>query len=164
MGEIEMEYKDARDKILTNEINTLWILLNHTTNAISRQREAELSEYGISIEKHAILHALTIKDGQTIRDIAAVRLRRHHSIFTLIVRMEKQGLITKIKSPKSKEYKIYITEKGKEIYFKIPLNSLESIFTALSRDDQQKLSQYLKLLMIRSLTMQGFDYKLPFLL
>jgi DNA-binding MarR family transcriptional regulator len=159
-----MEYKDARDSMLTNETNTLWILLNHTTNAISRQREAELSEYGISIEKHAILHALIIKDGQNIRDIAAVRLRRHHSIFTLIIRMEKQGLITKIKSPRSKEYKIYITEKGKELYFKIPLNSLESIFPALSRDDQQKLSQYLKLLMVRSLTMQGFDYKLPFLL
>jgi DNA-binding MarR family transcriptional regulator len=159
-----MEYKDARDSMLTNEINTLWILLNHTTNAISRQREAELSEYGISIEKHAILHALIIKDGQNIRDIAAVRLRRHHSIFTLIIRMEKQGLITKIKSSRSKEYKIYITEKGKELYFKIPSNSLESIFPALTRDDQQKLSQYLKLLMVRSLTMQGFDYKLPFLL
>jgi DNA-binding MarR family transcriptional regulator len=150
--------------ILTNELNNLWILLNHTAYAITRQREMELAKFGITIEKHAILHVLIIKDGRNINDIASVRLRKHHSIFTLINRMEKQGLVRKVKSPRSKEYKIFITDKGKEVYSKITMDSIEATFSALSPDDQQKLSQYLKLLLVRSLSLQGFDYKLPFLL
>jgi len=138
--------------------------MNHTNYAMARQRELELAQLGITIEQHAILHVLTIKDGRDISDIAAVRIRRHNSIFTLIIRMEKHGLVRKIKSPKSKEYKIYITEKGKAIYQKITNNSLDATFSALSEDDKQKLSQYLKLLLIRSLSLQGFDYNLPFLL
>jgi hypothetical protein len=34
--EFILEFQKARDSVLTNEINTLWILLNHTTNAISK--------------------------------------------------------------------------------------------------------------------------------
>ena len=138
--------------------------MNHANYAMARQRELELAQLGITIEQHAILHVLTIKDGRDISDIAAVRIRQHNSIFTLIIRMEKHGLVRKIKSPKSKEYKIYITEKGKAIYQKITNNSLDATFSALSEDDKQKLSQYLKLLLIRSLSLQGFDYNLPFLL
>jgi DNA-binding MarR family transcriptional regulator len=164
MGERLMNENDRINDLLTNEIGNLWILMNHTTYAIGRQREMELAQLGITNEKHAILRVLTIKDGQNITDIAAVRLRQHHSIFTLINRMEKQGLVKKTKSPKSKEYRIMITDKGKEMYQKVTRKSLEATFCALSADDQQKLSQYLKLLLIRSLSLQGFDYKLPFLL
>jgi DNA-binding MarR family transcriptional regulator len=150
--------------ILSNEINNLWILMNHTTYAIGRRREQELNSLGITIEQHAILHVLAIEDGRSITDIADVRLRRHHSIFTLINRMEKLGLVKKSKMTRSKEYRIFITEKGKDIFRKTTMNTLEDTFSALSKDDQQKLSQYLKLLLMRSMSLQGFNYKLPFLL
>jgi DNA-binding MarR family transcriptional regulator len=161
-----MELKRAKrvEDILNDQTNNLWILMNHTNYSIARQRELELAQLGITVEKHAILHVLTIKDGRDISDIAAVRIRQHNSIFTLILRMEKQGLVKKIKSSKSKEYRIYITEKGKDIYQKATTDSLEATFSALSEDDKQKLSQYLKLLLIRSLSLQGFEYNLPFLL
>lgn len=152
------------NSLLLNETHNLWILMNHTAYAISRQHVAELAQFGITTEQHAILHALTIKDGRTLTDISAVRLRKHNTIFTLINRMEKQGLVKKVKYPKSKEYEIFITEKGKNIYQKATSNSLELTFAALSPDDQQKLSQYLRLLLMRSLSLQGYDYKLPFLL
>jgi DNA-binding MarR family transcriptional regulator len=152
------------DGILTNELNNLWILMVHTTDAMRRQRETDMSKSGLTIEKHAILHVLMIKDGRDIAEIAAVRLRNHNSIFTLINRMEKQGLVKKEKYPKSKEYRIFITEKGKEMHQSTTLDSLDAIFSVLSSEDRQKLSQYLKLLLMRSLTLQGFDYKLPFLL
>lgn len=138
--------------------------MNHTTNAIVRQREIELATFGITRESLAILHVLVIKDGRSIDDIAAVRLRRHNSIFTLVIRMEKQGLVKKVKFPKSKEYKIFLTEKGKDMHQKVTMKSLDETFSALSEDDKHKLSQFLKLLLIRSLRLQGFDYKLPFLL
>jgi DNA-binding MarR family transcriptional regulator len=152
------------EDMLNNERNNLWILMNHTNYAMARQRELELAKFGITIEKHAILHVLTVKDGRNIADISAVRSRQHNSIFTLVIRMEKQGLVKKVKSPRSKEYRIFITEKGKDIYRQVTSDSLDATFSALSPDDQQKLSQYLKLLLIRSLSLQGFDYKLPFLL
>jgi DNA-binding MarR family transcriptional regulator len=152
------------NNLLTNELNNLWILMVHTTDAMRRQRDTDLAKSGITIEKHAILHVLMIKDGRSIRDIAEVRLRNHNSIFTLINRMEKQGLVRKVKYSKIKEYRIFITDKGREMHQSTTLDSLESIFSALSAEDQQKLSQYLKLLLMRSLTLQGFDYKLPFIL
>jgi DNA-binding MarR family transcriptional regulator len=161
---IKLSKSKSIDDILSDQHNTLWILMNHTSYALSRQRELELAKLGITIEKHAILHVLVIKDGRSISDIAAVRIRQHNSIFTLINRMEKQGLVKKVKSTRSKEYNIYITEKGKEMYLAVTSDSLDATFAALSEDDKQKLSQYLKLLLIRSLSLQGFDYKLPFLL
>jgi DNA-binding MarR family transcriptional regulator len=159
-----LERSRSFEDILKDEHLNLWILMNHTNYSMSRQRELEMAKFGITIEKHAILHVLLVKDGRNISDIAAVRIRQHHSIFTLIIRMEKQGLVRKVKSPRSKEYKIYITEKGKDLYRSVTMESVDATFAALSEDDQQKLSQYLKLLLIRSLSLQGFDYKLPFLL
>jgi DNA-binding MarR family transcriptional regulator len=78
--------------------------------------------------------------------------------------MEKQGLVKKVKFPKSKEYRIFLTEKGKDMHQNVTMKSLDETFSALSEDDKHKLSQFLKLLLIRSLRLQGFDYKLPFLL
>jgi DNA-binding MarR family transcriptional regulator len=150
--------------LLTNPTHNLWILLSYTAYALSRQRELELKQVGISIEKHAILHILMIQDGRNIAGISAVRLRRHNTIFLLVNRMEKQGLVKKVKNPKSKEYRIYITDKGKKLYNAATMKSLDTTFSALSAEDQQKLSQSLKLLLMRSLSLQGFDYKLPFLL
>jgi DNA-binding MarR family transcriptional regulator len=155
--------KEVND-ILNNENSNLWILMNHTTYAMGRQRGIELAPFGITRENLAILHVLVIRDGQSINDIAAVRLRQHNSIFTLIIRMEKQGLVKKVKSPKSKEYKIFLTEKGKDIHQRVTMKSLDATFSALSEDDKHKFSQFLKLLLVRSLRLQGFDYKLPFLL
>jgi DNA-binding MarR family transcriptional regulator len=159
-----LEKLKSIEDILNDENNNLWILMNHTNYALARQRELEMAQFGITIEKHAILHVLMIKDGRNIADISEVRIRQHNTIFTLVIRMEKQGLVKKIKSPKGKEYKIYITEKGREIYRRVTTNSLDSTFSALSEDDKQKLSQYLKLLLVRSLSLQGFNYNLPFLL
>ena len=150
--------------LLTNPLHNLWILLSHTAYALGRQREIELAKIGMSIEKHAILHILMIQDGRNIADIAAVRLRQHNTIFLLINRMEKQKLVKKLKNAKSKEYRIFITAQGREVYRAATMKSLEATFSALSTEDQQKLSQSLKLLLMRSLSLQGFDYRLPFLL
>jgi DNA-binding MarR family transcriptional regulator len=150
------------DNSLDNQIRDLWILLNHTTRAISRQREAELDKFGLSVERYAILHILMYQDGLSIDEIAIIRLREHHSVFTLVNRMEKIGLVNKVKYPKSKAYKIFITDKARDIYNRVTINTLKDAFSALSPDDQQKLAQYLKLLLVRSMSHQGFDFKLTF--
>ncbi|HSW59025.1 MAG TPA: MarR family winged helix-turn-helix transcriptional regulator, partial [Dehalococcoidales bacterium] len=144
------------------EISNLWILLNHTTSALSRHRETELNKFGVSIEQYAVLHSLTDKDGQDINSLAALRLRTHHAIFSLVKRMEKQGLVKTDKNSGSKGYIIFITDKGRNIYGEATIESLKDTFSVLCNDDLRKLSQYLKLLIIRSLSRQGFDYKFPF--
>ena len=158
------EFSKLPPQEIKHPLHDLWILVSHTAYALGRQRETELSRFGITIEQHAILHILMIKDGRNIAGISASRLRRHNTIFMLINRMEKQGLVTKVKYPKNKEYKIFITDKGRQVYNTATIKSLEATFSALSAEDQQKLSQCLKLLLLRSLSLQGFDYNLPFLL
>ena len=141
-----------------------WLLLDYTRFTISRLRDMELSKLGITPEQAAILKILYRHGNSTITQIADRWMRQHHSVSTLISRMVEQGLVQKIKHPKQKEIEICITEKGKNLHNKLTHHSIEAVLSALSQDDLQKLSQYLKLLFIRSRGLLGINGPPPFLL
>ena len=73
-------------------------------------------------------------------------------------------MVKKIKHPGNRELEIEVTEKGEKLYHSIKIESLEAVFSSLSKDDIQKLSQYLKLLLIRACAISGDNYDFPFLL
>jgi DNA-binding MarR family transcriptional regulator len=141
-----------------------WVLLDYTRFAIGRLRDMELAQLGLTPEQAAILNILSKYGNSTIGEIADRWMRQHHSVSTLINRMAAQGMVQKTKYPKQKEIEICITEKGKGLYSKVTHNSIDMVFSALSQDDLQKLSQNLKLLYIRSRGLLGTDGTPPFLL
>ena len=125
----------------------LWVLFSQTRDAIVKVRERELQSYGIS-ERHAQLLFIIKLIGRdaTPAGIARWLFREPHSISEILNRMEKQGLIRKVKDLKRKnQVRIEITEKGEDQYRRsfIPRN-IPDTFSKLSEGEQR---QFIAILM-----------------
>jgi DNA-binding MarR family transcriptional regulator len=142
----------------------LWILIDHVHSAISRARELEMAQLGVTLEQAGVLHTLTNLGGSaTNADIADTMVRQYPSTTTLITRMEKLGLVKKEKSGSSKKFEVSITSKGKNIYYQFSYNSLQMVFEDLSPEEKQKLITSLTQLVEKGRNLTGIGQKLPFL-
>jgi DNA-binding MarR family transcriptional regulator len=140
----------------------LWRLLVNSMSSISRLRDLELAELGITPEQSAVLLLLTSNNGKSnINHMAESWAKQRNSVSTLIDRMSKLGLVTKTRRPGKRELEIEITQKGLELQNKISRVTQDEVFKALSLEDKQKLAQYLKLLLIRSRRMLGLTLDIP---
>jgi DNA-binding MarR family transcriptional regulator len=143
--------------------NNVWWLLDNAKSAISRLRDMELAKINITPEQAAILTILAKGDKSTITEISEYWLRQRNSVSTLINRMEKQGLVKKIKYPHIKELEIVITPKGQSLNSRITRQSVYQVFEVLSVEEKQVLAHYLKLLAVRSRSLLGASLDLYFL-
>jgi DNA-binding MarR family transcriptional regulator len=142
----------------------LWSLLDRVGFAMTRLRDLELTQLGLTAPQSSILYAIQQHNGEmTLQELEDHRMRQHHSIFILINRMIKMGLIRQIKTPGDRKYKIVITPEGEEIFKKITTKSLEMTFGTLSEQEQQKLVEYLNPILERARYLLGVSYVPPFL-
>ena len=124
-----------------------WRLLDSVRSVIGRLRNIELAKIGLSPEQSGILQTLITSGGKsTIAQLTILGFRLRHSVSTLVDRMQKKGLVNKIKYPKQKEFEIVITEKGQNKYDKITIAPIDTIFSFLSSEEIQRLSHYLKII------------------
>lgn len=131
---------------------------------VSRARELEIAQYGITLEQAGVLHTIHEKGGSTTNaEIANRMIRQYNSVTTLVNRMMKLGLVNIEKSPVDKKFKISMTTKGQDIYERITTNSIRMAFSDLSLDDKKNLSSYLQHVVDKSRDLIGMDKKLPFL-
>jgi DNA-binding MarR family transcriptional regulator len=139
----------------------LWRILDHTRFMISRLRQKELDQVGLTPEQAYILDILIQNDGTTcINQIAGITMRRHHSISTQIERMVKQGLVKKKRSTRDRrEFGILITEKGQALFKQIKRDSMKQVFSCLSEEDKKELDIRLKSLLISAYNLNGKEYK-----
>ncbi len=140
---------------------SLWRLLDHTRFMISRLRQKELDQVGLTSEQAYILDILVQNEGATnINQIAGITMRRHHSISTQIDRMVKQGLVKKKRNTKDRrEFTILITEKGQTLFKQIKRDSIKQAFSCLSEEDKKELDVRLKSLLINAYNLNGKEYK-----
>ena len=142
----------------------VWGLLQHSTALLSRARELELAQYGITMEQMSILHALLISDGAaTIDEIAGIIVRQHNSVSTLVNRMSKTGLLVKKKQPRQKKYSVQITQKARDLAAAIPRKSVELIFADVSLQEKVQMATCLERLITTSHEVLGHNHNLPFL-
>jgi len=143
----------------------IWVLLDRTHFAVTRSRLLELAQFNLTKEQAQVLYALRSFGGSaTMTQIASVTLRQHHSVSTLVKRMEKTGLLKKTKIPNNKVYKVVMTKKGKDSYAKVTRESIEMVFSSLSLADKRKFTSCLIQLQERANNLLGLDYKPPFLM
>jgi DNA-binding MarR family transcriptional regulator len=78
----------------------------------------------------------------------------------LLDRMEKDGLIKKVKDLKSKnQIRVTLTEKGENAYRKcMPPDSIQNIFSALSNKQKEQLGESLDGLRAKALKELHVDY------
>ncbi len=130
MTETDKRQSDPATAHTSDDDFELWILLDHARFAISRARELELAQYGITPEHAAVLHTLMTKGGcATIHDIANITMRQHNSVSTLIKRMVKQGLVRREKSSADKKHNILVTEQGRSVYENMTRVSIHMAFS-----------------------------------
>ncbi|MEE9400163.1 MAG: winged helix DNA-binding protein [Dehalococcoidales bacterium] len=134
-------------KLSTDADYNLWMLLVQTRNATLKARKKELTAYHISPRQSAILFFTQATEGKvTATEIARWLILEPHTISELLKRMEKDGLITKVKgSSKKRSVKIALTEKGRQAYHQsLKRESIRDILSCLSEAEQEQLRSSLK--------------------
>jgi DNA-binding MarR family transcriptional regulator len=135
----------------------LWTIFDHTQFMISRSREIELNKHKLTREQAYVLFILGRSNGSTtINEIAAITQRQHHSISTLINRMVKQGIVSKVMRASAKgKYDIHITEHGRDVYKQVRFDSVKNTFACLSEKEKQELDRHLRHLLTCAYALQG---------
>lgn len=142
----------------------LWTLLEHSASLISRARELELAQSGITMEQMSILHALLNCGGSaTIDEIAAIIVRQHNSVSTIVNRMTKANLVKKEKRQDQKKYTVHITEKARRLVNSAPRTSIETIFSNLSSKEKEVMANSVEKLISTGHDVLGYNFNLPFL-
>lgn len=135
----------------------LWVLIAQTRDAILRARELEYAQYGISNERRAVLAIIQNSGGRaTPVGIARDLFRELHSVTEMLARMEKDGLVTKHKGTGRSKVEVSLTEKGRDVFDQSINNETDTkIFSALTKKQRERLSQYLWKLRSRTLEHLG---------
>ncbi len=144
--------------LTTDRDYNLWVLLHQARDAVFKAREKELSQYGISTMEAAALFIIqAIGNKPTPAEISRWIFREHHTVTALLSRMEKKGLITKVKDPDRKNtWRVDLTEKGQNAYRQsVKRESIHAAMSPLSQNERQQFESYLK--KVRN---QAFKYSL----
>lgn len=159
------EIQKIRIKKKEDPYINLLIMLDQTNSVISTAVELELKSFRITQPQVRILNMLSREDRPvTIDELVKWTFKEFNSVSTLINRMEKRGLIKKIK--KQEDLKTYIipTEKGSVLFHKkVTERSIHLIFGKLSVEEKTQLYNILKKVRDTTSNYLGLDFKPPFL-
>ena len=129
-----------------DEVYNLWLLLANTRRSIYQAREKELNSYNITQEQAGVLFVIShIGNEATPAEISRQTHRKSSTISGLISRMEKSGLVRKVKDlDKKNMVRIALTKKGEQAYSQSEeRESIHYIMSSLSEEEQRQLALYL---------------------
>ncbi|MFC2039076.1 MarR family winged helix-turn-helix transcriptional regulator [Chloroflexota bacterium] len=136
----------------------LWQMLHRTNHLMLKARQKELDAHGISIRSSAVLEMVTRlgKEATPVTMAQQIFIERH-SLSEQLSRMEKEGLIVKIRDlEKKNKLRIEATEKGKQLSEKAARReSIGDILAVLTHEEQLELWSLLS--KIRERTMEKLD-------
>ena len=143
----------------------LIVLLGLTRRMVEKLRQEELSRYGLRHRQASVLFYTQLLGGEvTYRDLARWMFRDYHTISAIVNRMEKDGLVRKIKHrDEKKNIRIVLTTKGQEAYQQaMKRESIHQMMSYLSKEERQQLRSSLEKLQNAVLKALGMNYKPPF--
>jgi len=118
----------------------------------------------ISFIRPTIIRVKAVKVPATPAEISRWLFREPHTVSGLLDRMEKDGLVTKVKDLDRKNLvRVVITEKGEEAYRKSrDMKAVGNIMSSLLEEEKDNLRGYLETLRSEALAQLRVDYPLPF--
>ena len=143
----------------------LWTLLNQAQHAAIRASETELRQLGVPQMHAEVLMIVKGEDGPvTPAEISRSLFREPHTISGLLTRMEKQGLVKRVRDLQRKNMvRIAITDKGEKAYRKLgDVNAINSIMSCLSSKEQEGLRDTLLKLRRKALEELRMRQPLPY--
>lgn len=96
----------------------IWTLIRHLNDAMVRVRDKELNTYSLTVSQAAILAIInTLGKKATPAEIARSQLREPAAVSSILKRMEKDGLVKRVKDTSYKnQINIVLTERGGKAY------------------------------------------------
>jgi DNA-binding MarR family transcriptional regulator len=143
-------------------VTTLWSILNNTKFAISRLRELELAKFGLTIEQSSILHIIVDHGGTvTIKEIIDETMHQPNSVYILLNRIKKMGLICKTEQKENGSTLISLTEDGESLLKKITNISFEVTISRLKAEEKAKFVEILYKIIDKSGELLGIHFTPP---
>jgi MarR family transcriptional regulator, organic hydroperoxide resistance regulator len=152
-------------KVSVGRENELWTLLNQAQHAAIRASETELRQLGVPQMHAEVLMIVKSEDRPvTPAEISRSLFREPHTISGLLTRMEKQGLVKRVRDLQRRNMvRISITDKGDRAYRKLAeVSAIHSIMSTLSSREQEGLKDTLMKLRRRALEELRMRQPLPY--
>ena len=135
--------------IFQNPKMSAWMMLHQTMNSLSRCEEKNFIRLGLTTQQHAILMAIKYSGTPPSLTQIADWVDRHANSITLIVdRMEKSGLVKRVRNKEDRRsFGIVMTPKGEKylesgVRAGIPL--IQEILDCISQEELQTLQGFLE--------------------
>jgi DNA-binding MarR family transcriptional regulator len=122
-----------------------WLLIHQTSRLLLKSENATLAKIGLTRQKQAVLLAMKNAPGPlTITNIAHWIDRNPNGVSTLVDRMERDGLISRVRDmPDHREVRLVLTQKGEEGFkegSKLFQKLFRDIFSEFSEEELVTLS------------------------
>jgi MarR family transcriptional regulator, 2-MHQ and catechol-resistance regulon repressor len=135
--------------VYTNPRKQAWMTLHQTSSSLARCEEKQFASLGLSPQQYAILTAVKLSPAPpTLTQIAEWVDRHLNSITYIVDRMEKSGLVTRVKNPEDRRaYSLVITDKGEQYYQNCARGSsilIQKFLDCLSDEEMQTLKDMLE--------------------
>jgi len=143
----------------------LWLFLAQVRTVMLRARQMELSRYGITASQASVLFVVNaLGDKAMPAEISRWLFRQSHSVSGILNRMEKQGLVRRVKDLGKKNLvRVELTEKGREVYANCTKReAMHRIMPSLSGEQRQQLIVCLENLRDATLKYLGEEQELLF--
>ncbi len=125
----------------------LWLLLIQTNKAIHLARQEELSKVGITVGEASVLYyANKLGRRATPAEISRHLSKVAHGISVLISRMERKGLVKKVKDLDKKNLiRVLLTDKGRQVHqHAVKRAAIHHIISSLPEGDFIQLISFLE--------------------
>jgi len=126
----------------TEKYFKLWLLVGQLSHSIILARQRELDELDMPVRQYQVLRIIQdLGTEATLSKIAVEAERKENVISRQTIRMEKDGLIKRVKTkPKSNLLRLELTSKGLGIVNKSKKStSIEAVFSSISEEECDKL-------------------------
>ena len=123
-----------------------WIILARTRDVVLRNRVKELYKYDLSTRQSTVLIVLEALGGEANpAEISRWVVREPHSISDFLKRMERDGLVKRVKDLDRKNMiRVVLTDKGREAVDNTrKMESIHKVMSSLSEEEHQQLRNIL---------------------
>jgi DNA-binding MarR family transcriptional regulator len=147
-----------KEKIKVEPPVGLWMLMRRTIRLIGKARQRELLKCGISDDASAVLLTVWTLGRQAIPAmISRYLFLERHSVSQLLTRMEKDGLVQRVKDLERRNYvRVELTKKGLDAFHRSSRQrSTKPIMTVLTDKEQEALWSILARLRERTIKRLG---------
>jgi len=150
----------SRKEINADEFMELYFLFARARYLSFRVREKELQRYNMTPEQAQVLMIAQELDNKgTPAEISRKLVRQPHTISALVNRMERKGLVSKVKDLERKNMvRVALTKKGeKALEVSRKGGPIRRILGILNEGERREFHDYLERIMLKSREELGLD-------